>query len=389
MRGHLSSPLLQRLNQGFQIFGTNNQKIDLYAGTSTGGLIALGMAGGKTIDSVVDLYKQAGAQIFNPLAIQTGCLFSAAARLQAGLPGDIKALWQVLFDDIGEPSLRTVLESFIPGNPLLSSFANKVMVATFQLGSSDASSPTNWNPLVINNFAGSAGANTRLYDAALSTSDAPIYFPPCLHPQFGWYSDGGLFANNPAALAVGRALEAGIPLSSIVVLSIGTGATPASLLVSETNRLCYGLRYWADFDPQAPTPPFPLLNVIMDGVSASTDALCGQLLGADGTNSQYKRVNPPLPKSVALDDYSPATLKMFEDTAEAYYATPEWAALNNGCSARSRTNPLPPAPACRPWSRHRSYKSSFCKVVSSDGNQSDIPGNRRFFRRRHHPPDDH
>ena len=141
MRGYLSSLLLQKLNQDFQIFGANNQKINLYAGTSTGGLIALGLAGGKTIDSVVELYKESGAQIFYPLTIQPACLLSATARLQAGIPDEIEALWQVLFDNIGEPSLRTVLEGFIPGDPLLNSFANKVMVATFQLGLLDPNSP--------------------------------------------------------------------------------------------------------------------------------------------------------------------------------------------------------------------------------------------------------
>ena len=38
---------------------------------------------------------------------------------------------------------------------------------------------------MIDNFEGSAGAHTHLYDAALSTSAAPIYFPPYQHPQFG------------------------------------------------------------------------------------------------------------------------------------------------------------------------------------------------------------
>lgn len=331
MRGYLSSLLLQKLNQDLQIFGDNNQKIDLYAGTSTGGLIALGLAQGKTIDSVVSLYQKSGAQIFSSLAIQPHCLLSTADRLQAS-SYDVKALWQVLFDDIGAPSLLTVLESFIPGNPLLSSFANKVMVATFQLGLSNSSSP-NWSPLVIDNFEGSAGAKTHLYDAALSTSAAPIYFPPYQHPQFGWCSDGGLFANNPATLAVGRAIAAGIPLSEIVVLSIGTGESPAALPVNEKNRLCFGLRYWADFEPTAPTPPFPLLNAILDGVSASNDALCGQLLGAGTANSRYMRVNPTLPKSVALDDYSPATMQMFRDTATAYYKTPEWTALEQWISS--------------------------------------------------------
>ena len=73
------------------------------------------------------------------------------------------------------------------------------------------------SPLVIDNFENSPGASTYLYDAALSTSAAPVYFPPYQHPQFGWCSDGGLFANNPAALAIGRVIEAGESLSDIVV----------------------------------------------------------------------------------------------------------------------------------------------------------------------------
>src|SRR5215469_16297585 len=67
IRGYLSSLLLQQLNNDLGIFGTNNQNINLYAGTSTGGLIALALAYGKSIDDIVQLYKTEGPNIFNPL----------------------------------------------------------------------------------------------------------------------------------------------------------------------------------------------------------------------------------------------------------------------------------------------------------------------------------
>src|ERR1700710_245956 len=73
MRGYLSSLIMQRLSQELNIFGANNSGIDLYAGTSTGGLIALGLAFGKSIDSVVSLYENDGAEIFNPLPPQPLC----------------------------------------------------------------------------------------------------------------------------------------------------------------------------------------------------------------------------------------------------------------------------------------------------------------------------
>lgn len=204
IRGYLSSLLLQKLNEELDIFGAGNQKIDLYAGTSTGGLIALALAQGKSIESIVDLYANQAADIFHSLDLQIKCIFPAPGdfairdiekAIEADISG-LKELWQVLYDDIGKPSLRTVIESFIPGNPLLSSLnPNNAMVATFQL-CDPAADPVSWNSLVIDSFPGSAGSSTYLYDAALSTAAAPVYFPPYYHPQFGWCSDGGLFANN-------------------------------------------------------------------------------------------------------------------------------------------------------------------------------------------------
>ena len=333
MRGYLASLVMQKLNRDLGIFGPDGAKIDLYAGTSTGGLIALGLAHGKSIDQIVDLYKNCGPHVFKPLSIQSRCLFSGLDRLAADVltaadVEDARALWQVLFDNTGTPSLRTVAEAFIPGNPLLSSLSNRVMVATFQLAAPQLS-PSSWNPLVIDNFPGSPGANTYLYDAALSTTAGPVYFPPYPHPQFGWCVDGGLFANNPSMLAVGRAIDAGVSLSDIVVLSIGTGRTPASIPVDTENRLCLGPRHWVDYAPKAPAPAFPLLHALMEGASISTDYLCGRVLDGGRPQSRYMRANPRLPKEVAFDDYSPATLKMLEQAAEDYYATAEWTAIEN------------------------------------------------------------
>jgi patatin-like phospholipase/acyl hydrolase len=327
MRGYLSSLLLQRLEEDLGLFGQNNGNIDLYAGTSTGGLIALGLAYGKNIDSVVSLYQSSGSQIFHPLGAQAHCLLSAAAKPSSNDLADLKGLWQTLFDNIGKPSVRTVVEEFIPGNPVLNSLPNKVMVVTLQLRAEGT--PPNWGPIVIDNLEGSDGADTFLYDAALSTSAAPVYFPPYAHPKLGWCSDGGLFANNPAPLAVGRAISTGQALQDIAVLSIGTGLTPASMEVTQSSRLCFGLNHWMELRQEGPTPPFPLLNAIMDNVSASNDFLCRQILDAAQPTGRYMRVNPALPKAVALDDYSPATMKMFEQTAADYFKTEVWAQIED------------------------------------------------------------
>jgi hypothetical protein len=324
IRGYLSSLLLQQLDNDLHIFGTNNGNIDLYAGTSTGGLIALALAQGKSIGDIVNLYATKAADIFTPADWQwwTCSPLNVDAGVAAFDTG-LKEAYQVLYDNIGTPtSLLTVLQNFVP-NSQLSSLTNKAMVATFQLDGTGIT-PGAWNSLVIDNFENSPGASTYLYDAALSTSAAPVYFPPYQHPQFGWCSDGGLFANNPSALAIGRAIEAGEALSDIVVLSIGTGITAASLPVPKDKRLCFGLRYWAWLEQSGSTPPFPLLNAMMDGVSSSSDFLCGQLLGGSANGGRYMRVNPDLPYAVALNDYSPETMAMFQDVAKKYIASDQW-----------------------------------------------------------------
>lgn len=333
MRGYLSSLILQRLNKDCGIFGLANRNVDLYAGTSTGGLIALGLAQGKTIDDVVNLYQNAGAQIFTPLSVQltcagavAGCSSPAPSNAATGGTGSSKELFQSLFDNIGDPSLLSVLIGFIPEDPVLSTLPSKVMVTTFQLADPHATPPA-WNALTIDNFTGSPGADTRLFDAALATSAAPVYFPPYFHPQFGWCSDGGLFANNPAALAVSLAIQQGQSLSDIVLLSIGTGKTNANIMPTNRDRLCFGVNRWASLKAQDDTPAFPLLNAMMDGVSDSTDGLCSQLLGGSGPNGRYMRLNPSLPASVAMDDFTPATMQMFEQAATDYFNSPDWTAV--------------------------------------------------------------
>jgi patatin-like phospholipase/acyl hydrolase len=171
MRGYLSSLIMQKLDQELNIFGNNNQGIDLYAGTSTGGLIALGLAAGKTIDDVVELYEDDGAAIFTPLAQQSPCVESLPSFLRKYK--SVADLYQVDYDDISDTSVSTVLQDFIPSNPILNTLPNKVMVTTLQLAA-QLSTGTSWNPLIIENLTKSAGASTHLWDAALSTSAEPI-----------------------------------------------------------------------------------------------------------------------------------------------------------------------------------------------------------------------
>ena len=99
IRGYLSSLLLQQLDKDLKIFGTNNWNVDFYAGTSTGGLIALALAQGQSIDSIVNLYATKAPQIFTPADWQwwTCAPFGVTEggggggfEPQGGLPGTLR-----------------------------------------------------------------------------------------------------------------------------------------------------------------------------------------------------------------------------------------------------------------------------------------------------------
>jgi predicted acylesterase/phospholipase RssA len=62
VRGAYTAMLLQRLSSGVPRF---IDSVDLLAGTSTGGIIALGLASGRTPNELVSLYRDNAAKIFD------------------------------------------------------------------------------------------------------------------------------------------------------------------------------------------------------------------------------------------------------------------------------------------------------------------------------------
>jgi hypothetical protein len=168
------------------------------------------------------------------------------------------------------------------------------MVTTFQL---DNSKTGNWAPITISNFSNDPGAATYPIDAALSTSAAPTYFPPYQHPTFGYCADGGVYANNPGCMAIAAAIQSGVALSDIVMLSIGTGMNPENVQVAPPPT-DYGPLMWMLPIAYGSTPASPILSILMDGVASADAFICQQLLG-----SNFQRLQVPLTSAVALDDY--------------------------------------------------------------------------------------
>ncbi|CAN5442426.1 CBASS cGAMP-activated phospholipase [soil metagenome] len=183
---------------------------DLIAGTSTGGIIAIGLGLGLTAREMLKFYEEEGPKIF-PI---TGPLSSATRTWKWWRKPkyDAKPLDQALrevFHDrrLGESKCRLVIPSFDP-------VATEVHVFK-----------TAHHPQFRQDHLQSA------VDVARATSAAPTYFESHVMSDGMRFLDGGLWANCPSTVALLEAIAVlDIPPASIDLLRVGTTTAPQCYL---------------------------------------------------------------------------------------------------------------------------------------------------------------
>jgi patatin-like phospholipase/acyl hydrolase len=242
---------------------------DLFAGTSTGGILALALARGMTPAQCVDLYRSCGKAIFASRG--------ATDVLSGGLDEMFRA-------DYGQEGLRKTLEQYF-GDRRLGDLPKDVLVPALDL--------RRWCPKF---FDREHDADARLVDVALATSSAPTYFP--VH---GWaqpsgntcYADGGLFANNPSDSALAFASSKGADISKASLISFGAGSAapaPPKDMLDGKAPLDWGYKQWIISSPHY------LFSALFDGSVEASHFRSRQQLG-----ERYFRVQPVLTEHVELD----------------------------------------------------------------------------------------
>ena len=311
------------------------KNVNLFAGTSTGGIIAIGLSCGLTPLSLAELYESQCTSIFTPY--QSSGASSALSQL--GLPqisfdpcSWVAELCHVKYSNAGlYKALSTFLSLQVNPNSPLSKLSTNVLVATLML--SDTSNNP-WTPLALTNLPNSNQADVAIIDAAMCSSAAPLYFPPYAVPPAPatstmWCVDGGVVANNPSTFALGNVLQSQVlqqekkALSNVRLLSIGTGATVdyvSSTFLRSFADNC-GMAMWLNPLTIGNEPAFPLMSAMFDGQAQIAHLEASNILGSN----QYQRANPRLTQTIALDDCS--AIDELKNIAAAYIGTTEWASI--------------------------------------------------------------
>jgi uncharacterized protein len=183
---------------------------DLIAGTSTGGIIALGLGAEINPSKLLELYEQRGGEIFPPYG--TGRIGRFIHWL--------KGLGQLALYRYDSKSLKALLTEIL-GDRLYGESRKRLCIPAFEAKHSE---------VAVYKTPHHSDYKTDLYipmvDVALSTSAAPGYFRPHQHNGYTLV-DGGVWANNPIMIAVIEVLTAfDVTIDQIKVLSIGCGDAP-------------------------------------------------------------------------------------------------------------------------------------------------------------------
>ncbi len=310
IRGLITALLIQDLNESFKGF---IEKADGFAGTSTGGLIALGLTRGNDIDQIVEIYKTKGSEIFTPNG-----WFGAKADRDELTDEELLAGPGLTGCQYKSDGLKKLAEQLL-GDARLSDSKKMVAVNAAQLW--DGSS---WHSRTLSSLPGNAFRDVSMVDAALATSAAPTYFPPHeVSEDLGYFVDGGLFANNPVMTAVSEVLGGNRvdDLEDIRVLSLGTGQDSQGIppsVFKAYKPLDWGALKW--LWPKAwgeHVPGMALISLMFDATATSATAEAGKLMGG-----AFCRGNVPLGAPYALDDYE--HVADLEKWTTAYMKTDAW-----------------------------------------------------------------
>ncbi|MEL6362093.1 MAG: CBASS cGAMP-activated phospholipase [Pseudomonadota bacterium] len=276
IKGILPATILSHLEESLSGGHGLARHFDMIAGTSTGGIIAVGIALGIPARDILELYLTKGERIF-----------SSAPWIFRTLGRRVSALKQVFHRRYNPAVLDHELARMIGGR----SFGEakcRLVIPAFDHNTEPCVFKTAHHPDYRRDWKEEA------LTVARATSAAPTFLEGLEHAGRRFW-DGGVFANNPVMMAVVDALACyDVPRRNIYVFSIGCATEKPALTKQHLKAGFWGWR-------NAHAVASSLQN---------HDALgqAGLLIGRD----RLLRIDADLPYSIDMDDYATAKHKLPE-----------------------------------------------------------------------------
>lgn len=286
IRGIIAAVILKEILD--RVGRTAHETFDLIAGTSTGGILALGLGTPShngvpySPQDLLDLYVQNGAEIFKRGAF-------TFLKQFCGPKYAAKPLETVLKKYFGKATIQTALAPL-----LISSYDLRGQLPFFFKSRA---------------FHEEEFIDWGVTDIARATSAAPTFFPP-KHLTWGTGDfalvDGGIYVNNPAMAAYAEARRLYPNASRFVVVAVGTG--------NRQDHICYfpakywGLLGWAT----------KIVPIFMDSVSEAVDYELKRM-----PDCNYCRLQPEdiSLASNDMDNVDPENLEALQTVARNYLRT--------------------------------------------------------------------
>lgn len=304
IRGLYTAEVLRHFEEAFGPIGDH---FDMICGTSTGGLLALALSKGIPAAQIVAFYTQQGPTIF-----PVKKFWNEARGKFRQYVGNGK---------YGNGPLEEALKSVL-GETQMSEANTLLCIPSYNL-TSGRPRIFKYPHLEGRNYPTKYGS---MLEAALATSAAPTYFPVKFINNC-YYTDGGVWANNPVLCGIQEALEyfvgedkqllgrnEGLMFDKYAILSLGCLPEKNGWEhTGEQDDLDLDLADWNK----------RLIDTMADGQDFAAERLATKLVHMTKAPGEYVRidgsqeVSPAQRKNISLDNSSQAAIQALTQIGNA------------------------------------------------------------------------
>lgn len=266
LKGLFTAKLLADLERDLDI--QIGDYFDLITGTSSGAIIAIGLAFRIPAAEILQFYRDKGPEIFG-----SGGFGIISARYSA------------------EPLRAALMEVF--GERILDDSSNRLVIPAFNLQRREVKLfKTRHSSRFLRDW------KMQAVEIALASAAAPTYLPAFVDESRIEYVDGGIWANNPSLVGIIEAMTVlGVACSQINLLSIGT---TREVVRMDSIKGDAGKAQWA----------LRLSDVFIGANSVAAESMCEHLLRdhPDEDSTRNYRINPQVAAGEFKLDRVSATL---------------------------------------------------------------------------------